>query len=57
MFWSFFMFLNFSHANKLDLLQSTKPLVVAHRGACGVRPAHTLEAYHVAIQQGNRQNE
>lgn len=29
-----------------------KPLVIAHRGACGYRPEHTLAAYELAIGQG-----
>lgn len=29
-----------------------KPLVIAHRGACGYRPEHTLAAYALAIEQG-----
>jgi len=29
-----------------------KPLVIAHRGASGERPEHTLAAYRLAIQQG-----
>ncbi|MFY1697524.1 MULTISPECIES: glycerophosphodiester phosphodiesterase [unclassified Solwaraspora] len=29
-----------------------KPLVIAHRGASGYRPEHTLEAYRLAIRQG-----
>ena len=28
------------------------PLVIAHRGACGYRPEHTLESYRLAIRQG-----
>ena len=28
------------------------PLVIAHRGASGYRPEHTLEAYSLAIAQG-----
>lgn len=28
------------------------PLVIAHRGASGERPEHTLEAYRVAIEAG-----
>ena len=28
------------------------PLVIAHRGASGERPEHTLAAYHLAIDQG-----
>ncbi len=30
----------------------TKPIVIAHRGASGYRPEHTLEAYKLAIEQG-----
>jgi glycerophosphoryl diester phosphodiesterase len=29
-----------------------KPLVIAHRGASGYRPEHTLAAYELAIEQG-----
>ena len=29
-----------------------EPLVIAHRGASGYRPEHTLEAYRLAIQMG-----
>jgi glycerophosphoryl diester phosphodiesterase len=29
-----------------------RPLIIAHRGASGVRPEHTLEAYDLAIAQG-----
>src|SRR5438270_408849 len=30
----------------------TKPLVVAHRGAWGYRPEHTLDGYRLAFQFG-----
>src|SRR3990167_6919046 len=30
----------------------SKPLIIAHRGASGYLPEHTLEAYTLAIQQG-----
>lgn len=30
----------------------TRPLIIAHRGASGLRPEHTLEAYQLAIEQG-----
>jgi len=33
-------------------LGGARPLVIAHRGASGLRPEHTLEAYRVAIEQG-----
>jgi glycerophosphoryl diester phosphodiesterase len=31
---------------------SSKPIVIAHRGASGERPEHTLAAYQLAIEQG-----
>lgn len=31
---------------------SPKPIVIAHRGASGERPEHTLAAYQLAIEQG-----
>jgi glycerophosphoryl diester phosphodiesterase len=34
------------------LVGTTSPLVIAHRGASGERPEHTLEAYGHAIDQG-----
>jgi glycerophosphoryl diester phosphodiesterase len=33
-------------------LTGTRPIVIAHRGASGYRPEHTLAAYELAIQQG-----
>ncbi|NJL86545.1 MAG: glycerophosphodiester phosphodiesterase [Leptolyngbyaceae cyanobacterium SM1_1_3] len=40
--------------NDLDLStpDADAPLVIAHRGASGFRPEHTLAAYRVAIEQG-----
>ena len=32
--------------------QHKRPLVIAHRGASGYRPEHTLAAYELAIEQG-----
>jgi glycerophosphoryl diester phosphodiesterase len=32
--------------------RSGDPIVIAHRGASGHRPEHTLEAYRLAIEQG-----
>ncbi len=32
--------------------QHKRPIVIAHRGASGERPEHTLEAYRLAIAQG-----
>ncbi|MFK3981354.1 glycerophosphodiester phosphodiesterase [Micromonospora sp. NPDC050397] len=31
---------------------ASKPLVIAHRGASGYRPEHTLESYRLAIRMG-----
>lgn len=33
-------------------LSGTPPLIIAHRGASGARPEHTLAAYELAIDQG-----
>jgi glycerophosphoryl diester phosphodiesterase len=33
-------------------LNGARPLVIAHRGASGERPEHTLEAYRLAIAEG-----
>lgn len=38
--------------NGLATLNGQAPLVIAHRGASGELPEHTLEAYQRAIQQG-----
>ncbi len=35
-----------------NTLSGNKPLVLAHRGASGYRPEHTLAAYALAIDQG-----
>jgi glycerophosphoryl diester phosphodiesterase len=35
-----------------DTLSGDPPIVIAHRGASGYRPEHTLEAYALAIAQG-----
>ncbi len=37
---------------ELNTLDGQEPLVIGHRGASGVLPEHTLEAYRVAIAQG-----
>jgi glycerophosphoryl diester phosphodiesterase len=39
-----------SAAARLD--PPTTPLLIAHRGASGYRPEHTLESYRLAIEQG-----
>ncbi|TAK06372.1 MAG: glycerophosphodiester phosphodiesterase, partial [Rhizorhabdus sp.] len=31
---------------------SARPVIIAHRGASGERPEHTLAAYKRAIEQG-----
>lgn len=35
-----------------SLLQTSRPLVVAHRGASGPLPEHTIPAYQEAIKEG-----
>lgn len=35
-----------------DALASPTPLIIAHRGACGVLPEHTLAGYELAAKQG-----
>jgi glycerophosphoryl diester phosphodiesterase len=37
---------------KEPALPTAKPIVIAHRGASGERPEHTLAAYTLAIEQG-----
>ncbi len=37
---------------ELNTLNGQDPIVIGHRGASGVLPEHTLEAYRVAIAQG-----
>ena len=36
----------------LEALCGERPIVIAHRGASGERPEHTLEGYRLAIEQG-----
>jgi glycerophosphoryl diester phosphodiesterase len=36
----------------LEARDGEGPIVIAHRGASGERPEHTLEAYRLAIEQG-----
>jgi glycerophosphoryl diester phosphodiesterase len=36
----------------MSLAAATRPIVIAHRGASGERPEHTLAAYERAIDQG-----
>jgi glycerophosphoryl diester phosphodiesterase len=39
-------------ASAWSTLNGTPPLVIAHRGASGYKPEHTLAAYALAIEQG-----
>ena len=32
--------------------RAAEPIVIGHRGASGLRPEHTIEAYYLAIQEG-----
>lgn len=38
--------------SKDNLANHSAPLVIAHRGASGYRPEHTLESYRLAIEMG-----
>jgi glycerophosphoryl diester phosphodiesterase len=39
-------------ASRWQTLSGQAPLIIAHRGASGVRPEHTLDAYALAAAQG-----
>ena len=41
-----------SHDGKLAAAADARPFVIAHRGASGYVPEHTLAGYFIAIQQG-----
>ena len=45
-------FLALSHSNLCAATSEMKPTVIAHRGASGYLPEHTLEAYTLAHAQG-----
>ncbi len=38
--------------NRLNTLNNRDPIVIGHRGASGLVPEHTLQAYQLAIAQG-----
>src|SRR5262245_36352106 len=39
-------------AASIVITMSARPIVIAHRGASGHRPEHTLEAYRLAAEMG-----
>lgn len=41
-----------AQAERDGAMASTRPLIIAHRGASGERPEHTLAAYELAIDRG-----
>ena len=41
-----------SAAEGLALSEAERPIVIAHRGASGHRPEHTLEGYTLAVEMG-----
>ncbi|MDG4786735.1 glycerophosphodiester phosphodiesterase [Micromonospora sp. WMMD1102] len=41
-----------AHGDRSRPVAADRPLVIAHRGASGYRPEHTLEAYRLAIRMG-----
>lgn len=36
----------------ISAMEASQPIVIAHRGASGLRPEHTIAAYQLAIEQG-----
>lgn len=40
------------HPPATGMLNAQTPIVIAHRGASGYRPEHTLESYRLAIEMG-----
>ncbi|XP_039265972.2 uncharacterized protein LOC120341512 [Styela clava] len=44
--------MDYAEANDLGELPTNRPLIIAHRGASGMLPEHTVEAYQLAIEQG-----
>jgi len=56
-FFTFFQFWECTFGNELwshgiDGMEDGRPLVVAHKGASGVLPAHSVPAYQLAIDSG-----
>jgi len=41
---------DFDH--QIDGLENGRPLIIAHRGSSGVRPAHSISGYELAIEHG-----
>jgi len=39
-------------ATPITVIETAKPIIIAHRGASGERPEHTLASYTLAIEQG-----
>jgi glycerophosphoryl diester phosphodiesterase len=52
MFWSFIALVTAAPAAQDAPMATTRPIVIAHRGASGSRPEHTVAAYELAIAQG-----
>ena len=48
----FAMTLNATTSSAQPTLDGKRPIVIAHRGASGYRPEHTLAAYELAVEQG-----
>ena len=38
--------------SRASLQPSLNPLIIAHRGACGYRPEHTMAAFELAVEMG-----
>lgn len=44
--------MNTRKTNDYKTLSKEKPIIIAHRGASGLYPEHTIKAYETAIEQG-----
>jgi len=40
------------HPEDMSMAATTKPVIIGHRGACGLRPEHTLASYELAADLG-----
>lgn len=43
---------NGSQIHQFNTLDGQKPIIIAHRGASGLRPEHTLAGFRLALEQG-----
>ncbi len=50
--WMTVLGLAMMQVDAMKALEPSRPIVIAHRGASGLRPEHTLASYGLAIEQG-----